>query len=235
MKKRQWIVIVLLALTAGAVWRFSLTEVRSGDKKLYARTIPRNLGKWGGVDRPVAKEVTDVLRTTDVLERHYYATGGEYAVFSVVFAMDDRRAVHTPQECMVGGGNQIVSEEVLTYPAALPVAGVEPDPETGEIPLDIALAETIDLSVIELRMAGPNGHTMVHFFYKSGSDVTHSYVRHEIDMLLSNLRRGSSTNSLVKVTTSVDPPFGREQQQEARERCQELMTLLFPYVMLALP
>ena len=233
--RRQWIVIVILALTAAGVWRSSLARRTGAQKKLYAKTVPATLGDWIGRDVPVAESITNVLRTTDVLERQYRSGDGRTAVFSVVFAMDDRTAVHAPEECLVGGGNQIVHRATARYAVRRPKGRVGPDPRTGELPVHLELGETIDLEVVELGLDGPRGPSVVHFFYKSGDWVTSNYVWHELQMLWSNIRRGTSTNALVKVTVPIAGPVTPRALLDARAQCREVMTLLFPYVMAALP
>ncbi len=233
--KRHWVVIIVLGITVSAAWYYGMAQL-DGNKQLYARRLlPSEVGGWSGVDLPVSKPVTDTLRTTDVLERAFSKSGVRDVIFSVVFAMDDRTAVHAPEECMVGGGREITCRNVVKYPVRLPRDTSEISPDAGELPPDMPLGDTIDLEVVELVLSSDKGITLVHFFYKCSQKVTPNYVQHEWDMLMSNLASGRSTNALVKTSTMVAAPGGEREMLEARARCKEVMQLMFPYVMRALP
>ena len=233
--KRQWVAIAVLLVTTAGVWRYSLVQSATGPKQLYAKRIPSKLGDWTGADRLVDATAIAVLRTSDVLEREYRRADDPPVHLTVVFAMDDRQAVHAPEECEVGAGGQIFHRVVAKYPVRLPRAHPEPDPVTGELPADMQLGDTIDLEVIEMGLDTPNGRKLLHFFYKSGQRTTANYLQHEIDMLMSSIKRGTSTNSLVKLTTPIVPPATDRDFDEARGRLREMMAALFPYVMAALP
>ena len=233
--KRHWVAIAVLGITTSAAWYYGMAQ-RGGNKQLYARRLlPSEVGGWSGVDLPVSKPVTDTLRTTDVLERAFSKSGVPYVILSVVFAMDDRTAVHAPEECMVGSGREIAGRQVIKYPVRLPRDTSEISPDAGELPPDMPLGDMIDLEVVELVLSGEEGVMVLHFFYKCGQKVTTNYFQHEWDMLMSNLASGRSTNALIKTTTVVTAPAGEREMAEARARSTEIMQLMFPYVMRALP
>ena len=235
--RRHWTAAIVLALTAGLAWYYSLARPIDGTKKLLARTrLPQALGGWTGRDTPPDEDTTDILRTTDVLQRMFRKPNTPEVVFQVVFAMDDRTSVHAPEECQVGGGWQIIQRNLVTLPVRLPETYYGREQEIGELPPDMPLAGTMQLTAVELVLEHSSKRMKtVLFFYKSGRKVTPSYVWNEINMLLSNLVRGTSTNALIETTTFVAEPRGESEKAAARARSSEIMQLMFPYVMAALP
>lgn len=235
--KRQWISVVVLGLAAAAVWRFTLARSSDTEMNTYARRLlPSQVGPWQGTDLKASKEELEILRTTDVLKRTFRKPDSPGVILSVVFAMDDRTSVHAPEECLVGGGRQIEARSIISYPARLPKGRSAPAPDSGDLSPDMPLGDEVELEVVELILSDASGRlTMVHFFYKAGSDVTPSYLKHEWDMLVSNLLTGSSSNALIKTTTAIEPTEQVENCPEARSRCRDVMRLIFPYAMRALP
>src|SRR5579885_2476640 len=69
--------------------------------------FPQTVAAWSGVhDYPLEKEVQDILRADDTLNRLYVDPGGDAASLFIAFFKTQRfgQTAHSPKNCLPGSG-----------------------------------------------------------------------------------------------------------------------------------
>jgi len=115
----------LIALTAILLQARTQTEIFP--PRLPLQSFPMRLGPWKGVDRPLDKEVLDVLGPGDFMVRDYYtADSPEPTNLYIAYFPSQRMGdtIHSPKNCLPGAGWAPVENGQITL--ALPGHGPFP-------------------------------------------------------------------------------------------------------------
>ncbi len=95
----------IIALTAIMLHARGRTEVFP--PRLPLRSFPMQLGPWKGVDRPLEKEVLDVLGPGEFIVRDYYAENSAGPMNLYIAYFPSQRTgdtIHSPKNCLPGAG-----------------------------------------------------------------------------------------------------------------------------------
>jgi len=164
--------------------------------------------------------------------RTYTNESGREVIFAAVFAENNRRAAHPPEQCYRGQGMELVFKTYRSYPVQLPVGGYV----SGEgVITEIDAGETMDFSVRELIVAKGKQRKVVHYWFKSGGSCTSNFLRHEVNMFL-NALSGSApvTNALLRVSAYAESDSEGD-IESARRAVRSFAQAVFPYTISALP
>jgi len=230
--KAMIISLCLLAVAAGGVVILERGGEASGGGVMHARRIPLRFGEWRGVEHLSDDKVSEILGTPDNLMRTYTNEEGREVIFAAVFAENNRRAAHPPEQCYRGQGMELVYKTYRTYPMPLPAGGYV----SGDVVItDLSVGETMDFRVRELIVAKGSQRKVVHYWFKTGKRCTSSFVRHEINMF-SNALFGSApvSNALLRVSSYAESDSEKD-IEAARRAVQAFAQAVFPYTISALP
>jgi exosortase D (VPLPA-CTERM-specific) len=110
-----WAVVVMLALTAGLIQLSK--EVQPRQLAAPLTQLPLALAEWRakGADQFLDSRTLDLLKPQDYLVRNYLDGRSRVgAVFAAYFGMQQEgQMIHSPRNCLPGGGWQIRSREMV--------------------------------------------------------------------------------------------------------------------------
>ena len=126
MLKRVVVIVVALVIAAAVAARADRYETIVPRKSLAE--LPMQIGEWRGVPQPaLTKAVLDVLRADDYLMRSYFAPDRAVAGLYIGFWNSQRQGetIHSPLNCLPGGGWEPVSRSILRFADPRNPAGAE--------------------------------------------------------------------------------------------------------------
>ena len=146
-----------------------------------AEQVPLTIKDWIGQPLPVDKWTIKVLRTNDIIMRHY-VRGDDVVKLAVIFSVGKRRSAHPPEQCYSASGNEMEEIEYDTFSAA--------DGRTIECK--------------RLIVKTPQERTAVLYWYKADDLNTASLARMAIHSIISDLTMSAGTRvALVRLTTTM--------------------------------
>lgn len=180
-RQAQTLTIVLI-LQAVLIYAGTRREAVPNPRPLSA--FPAQLGEWRLVTEGVTdKEVSEVLRADDVLNR-MYARGGTVVSLFVAYFKTQRtgQAPHSPKNCLPGSG---------WTPSSAEVVGIS-------IP---GLSEPIRINRY-IVAKGPN-KSVVFYWYQTRNRVIASEYEAKLYLVLDSIRYNRSDTALVRVVVPV--------------------------------
>jgi len=179
-------ILAILFIAGTAV----LLQARSGSEvfppRLELKQFPRQIGGWTGEDVPIAKDIMDVLRPSDVIERIYRnPERTEDIDLLIPFYRSQRagEAPHSPQHCLPGSGwTPIENQHIM-----LTVPGHQPFPANRYL--------------IE---KGDARRLVLYWFWAHDRGVASEYWA-KYYLVRDAIKMNRSDGALVRVTTSMNP------------------------------
>lgn len=203
---------LILLGQAAAYYLLPKTEAAFDVRPLSA--FPAELGDWHLThDTPIEKEVQDVLRADDSMNRIYASPRSPVPLsIFVAFFKTQKTGVapHSPKNC-------------------LPGSGWAPQ-DAGEATIDIPGAEPI--TVNRYIVARGTEKTLVYYWYQTPRRVVASEYLAKIWLVLDSLRYRRSDTSIVRVLAPV-PDNG--DQSAAERAAQDFTRTIYPALVQHLP
>ncbi|MEN6532935.1 MAG: exosortase C-terminal domain/associated protein EpsI [Bryobacteraceae bacterium] len=200
--------VLTVVLVAQAVLIYTLSRGEAAPHMRPLSTFPSDIGGWMVTNEGVIeKEVLDVLRADDVMNRVYTQAGsGESVSFFVAYFKTQRagQAPHSPKNCLPGSG-WVPSESRVV---SVPVAG-RPEP----------------LEVNRYVVARGGAKSVVMYWYQSRNRVVASEYKAKIYLVLDSIRYHRSDTALVRV---VVPANGRGEEAATRTATNFIQTIFDP-------
>ena len=179
----------------------------------FSLNVPRRLGQWVGEDEPVSETVYSMLGTENVLVRTYQGgPHGDSAMLGIVAVRGGGRRVHPPEECLKGGGYEILTRQVR---------GVNISTPSGDLVVPVR----------ELILRKQDSRRLAWYFYKAGDDFQSNYWIHEAAVILRRVTRPQTADVLVLLETEVS----ENDLQVARSSLQDLLSAAIPTIKQQLP
>jgi len=178
---------------------------------LARRAIPRELegqSRWiSDGEYELSDRAVQILRTNDYLLRSYVGKAGAGRVeLCIVFAKDNRTAIHPPEVCLQGGGSRITGKQHHT------------------ITLDGSPGSAIDL--MELAVESGGELRLYWYTYKVGDHFTVSFAKQQWLIWWNGLLRRAAGGALIRLSAAVD----RGDVSDARLRLRHFSQAVFPHV-----
>ena len=125
----------------------------------------------------------------------------------IVFSKNNRRGTHSPELCIQGSGEKIVSK--------------------GPITIDTGLSSGDD-SLGMREVVSQDGRRMVYYLYvfKSGDSYTTNYTRQQATILLHGLLRREAVGALIRLTVTVQDEDLDAARELARDAAAQLMPII---------
>ncbi len=170
---KGWIIFLVLLLSA--VLGNYLFYVTDRDLEVIGlgEIFPKQIDGWEGEDLQLRDYVYRILGSRNVLSRRYVRDGREIFL-SVVASNRDRRVVHPPDVCLKGGGERVVSKEVVSLKRGL--------------------------KVNQLTLARGSSYELVWYVYALGNDFYTNYYWYQTVNLINNLLGKSKRSYLIRIT-----------------------------------
>jgi EpsI family protein len=163
------------------------------------------LGDWTMVNEGVIeKEILDVLRADDILNRTYAEPGGHGANLFVAFFKTQRtgQAPHSPKNCLPGSGWVPSSSDIV----AIDVPG-----------------EAEPIRVNRYVVSRGSEKSVVVYWYQSRNRVIASEYKAKIYLVLDSIRYHRSDTALVRVVV----PVRQQGEEDARETAVRFVRAFF--------
>jgi EpsI family protein len=183
LKWQRWIPAGVLAL--GAVLNISLVSRRAGTTPLAGQlsTVADTVMGVVGVNKEVGEDEKRVAGFTDYLLRTYtLPTGQEFGLY--VGYYDEQRqgkSIHSPRNCLPGGGWEPVSQRVVTIPAG--VYG--------------------DVGINRYEIVKEQERAIVYYWYQGRGRVEHNEYSVKFQLLRDAAVHGRTEEALVRIVVPV--------------------------------
>jgi EpsI family protein len=106
---------------AAALVGYLGSEVRPQHLRAPLDHLPRVIGGWQAVapDRRLDARTMELLKPQNYLLRNYRKDGRDIALFVAYFGLQQEgQIIHSPRNCLPGGGWEIVKRSLVTIPSA---------------------------------------------------------------------------------------------------------------------
>ena len=202
-------VALVLLLVAGGAMKLYEDVPSSLNEKLVDKAVPDRLTILGhvmhGYNIPLSENDLRILEYPSYINRRYVGTDVASINLSFIFHKDNRKAVHPPDVCVEGGGNDIVAKinvDVRRIP------GQEVVPCRGLLAVD------------------KEGNRTYHLYaYRCGDTNTRSFWYQQWIIFVNGLQDRNASGGLIHVTTPVTTDTNAAQQ-----RCVEMIRAVLPHL-----
>ena len=205
--------LLLLLLQAAAFYALAF-RAENVPPILPLVTFPEQIGPWHMVrDIPVEKEVQDLLRADDTLNRIYFTPGLGESYLWIAYFKTQRygQAPHSPKNCLPGSGWE-------------PVAGASGPLNVRVIGWDTPI--TINRYVVQHG----DQRSVSLYWYQSHGRVIAAELAAKFWLVADSIRYRRSDTALIRVTIPVNGSV-----QQAVDTGVEFVQSLFPAVMQHMP
>jgi EpsI family protein len=204
-----------LVLIAQAALFYSASSGEKTPNTVPLLAIPTAIGNWHMVQEgAVEKEVQDVLKADDLLNRTY-ANGGTPANLFIAFFKSQRygQAPHSPKNCLPGSGWQ--PSESGTINVAVPGGTI---------------------NVNHYLVARGDNESLVLYWYQSQGRVVADEFAAKFYLVSDSIRKHRSDAALVRVVVPIMPgPDKAAARATAEKAAADFVTASFPVVSGYLP
>ncbi len=182
---------------------------------LAAEVLPRkielNQATYTGSELELEDKVLAILETDDYVYRRFTAESGrDNPNFDllIVFSKNNRRGTHSPELCIQGSGERILSKGPVDIDAGDAIAGGGP----------LGMREVVS----------QDSRRTVYYLYvfKSGDAYTTNYTLQQATILLHGLLQRDSAGALIRITV----PVRDDDLDAARKLAHEAATRLMPVI-----
>jgi len=167
-----------------------------------SRKIPFRIGDWvSSRDLVVSEEAKRVLGTDDILHRVYRIPGepGE-VLLSLVFSAGHRHSMHPPEVCYQSQGYKLIGRSSVVLP--------------------------YDRRATVLRLAGPDGETLVNYWFFSEGRETPSYMTHQVHLILNQILFSTQPSVLLRLSTKIVNQDAKAAQEKLSAFASEAIPVL---------
>ncbi len=173
--------------------------------------FPAQLGAWQGTADKLSADVLDILRVSDYTARLYTAPGKLPIGLYVGYYETQRQGqeIHSPQQCLPGGGWSILSRRNLTI--AVPGQG-QP------------------VTINNVLVANGAERMVVLYWYQERGRIIASEYTSKLYMIEDAILRNRTDGALVRLTARV-----RGSQEQTLEELVDFARLAFPVLSTFLP
>ena len=209
-------VLAVLVLSAGLSLYWANQPEREAMGGVAKQSLPTEVvfedTTYSSVDLALEDKVLAILETDDYVYRRFRrenmggGEGGQGFDLLIVFSKNNRRGTHSPELCIQGSGEKIVSK--------------------GPVTLDTILTGDKRLGMREV--VSQEGRQMVYYLYvfKTGDNYTTNYTKQQASILINGLLRREAVGALIRLTVSVQDGDLEGARRLAREAAGRLMPII---------
>ncbi len=203
--KNLYIVLFLFIIASAVVVRVNIRPQINVEQESIT-LLPERLGEWEKQDRIVYEDrIMSILGTPDVTGTVYRNRENEVVTVVMVRSVNNRSAFHPPQQCMIGGGAQMIEKNVETY-----------RPRS---------AGSDSMKVNEMVIKEHGEKLLVWNWYASQGMVTENFYRQQLSLFINQLRTGRAAGSVVNIFAGIE----RDDAARARKLVMDFMESFVPF------
>ncbi len=206
-------VLVVLVLSAGLCLYWSNQPEREAMGGVAKQSLPTEVAledtTYTSVDLALEDKVLAILETDDYVYRRFVnekGSDGRGFDLLIVFSKNNRRGTHSPELCIQGSGEKIVSK--------------------GPVALSSVLKNNQSFGMREV--VSQDGRQMVYYLYvfKTGDSYTTNYTKQQASILINGLLRREAVGALIRLTVSVQDDDLEAARQLAKDAASRLMPII---------
>jgi EpsI family protein len=207
--KNTLVATSIMLLTFGLLTYLSNPEIIAA-KKPFA-TFPTEIGPWKGVEDRFDEKVYNILGVDDSFYADYRAPGKPWINLYVGFYQSQREGelIHSPKNCMPGGGWNIVGSSIEALP--------------------LGSADAKDYKAIKLVLQkGPNKQISLYWYQSRGRIISSEYMQ-KIYLVWDAITRNRTDGSFVRL---IAPVISSEEQtlETLKNFSKDLFPILQEYI-----
>jgi EpsI family protein len=174
--------------------------------------VPASLGQWQSIgDAAIEKDVLDVLKADDLLNRVYRSGNRNAGLFVAAFrSQRTGKTPHSPKNC-------------------LPGSGWTPLPNSGEISLDVGGPAPINVNRYIITRG--NDYSLVLYWYQSRDRVVASEFKAKFWVMADAIRLNRTDTALVRVLV----PMANRDEQTAERTATDFVQTFYSSLLAYLP
>lgn len=178
-------VVIMAGVAVLSVW-WSGQSVAPNRGNQARESVPQEVvidgQMYAGEDFPLGEQVLDILETNDYLYRRFSSERGRRSLdLLIVFSADNRKGTHPPDQCIEGGGNQIISKQQLRTH----IKGMG------------------DMALRELEAQQIHQRTYFLYVYKAGDRYTPSFFGQQFWIFVNGLTARNAAGALIRFSTPI--------------------------------
>ena len=166
------------------------------------------VGKWTGSPESLSKEVTDLLRATDILNMNYIGTSAMDRINVFIAYYDSQRnerTFHSPSVCLPGGGWTINNERIVSE--------------------QFSTRSNRPLRYNRLVIEKGGSRQLAYYWYEQRGVSEPTLYGVKIRIILDSMKIGRSDGAIVRVITQIQPD---ETEEDADRRLKQFLKELHP-------
>lgn len=204
--------VVTLFLLLQTVLLYSAMRTEIIPPSLPLAQVPAQLGTWQLFgEGAVEKEVLDVLKADDLLNRFYRSGTREAGLFVASFRTQRTgKTPHSPKNC-------------------LPGSGWTPLPNSGEVSLNVGLPAPITVNRYIINRG--NDYSLVLYWYQSRDRVVASEFKAKFWVMADAIRLNRTDTALVRVLV----PIANRDEQTAERTATDFVQSFYSNLLTYLP
>jgi EpsI family protein len=208
-------VLVVLGMSAALSLYLVSQPERAAVSGVAKKSLPVRVEVGGAVydssDLVLEDNVLAILETDDYVYRRFTPEADRRRAgfdLLIVFSKNNRRGTHSPELCIQGGGERILSK--------------------GPVKIDTELSGNPGEPFGMREVVSQDGRRMVYYLYvfKSGESYTTNYTKQQAMILFNGLMRREAVGALVRLTVRVEDEDLDSARRLARDAAERLMPII---------
>ncbi len=179
------------------------TRFDTGDQ-VQMSALPEKIGKWVGKDIPLTERDYAILETKNLVMRQYTDPAGRTLLFYIIYSGDNRKVLHPPEVCYLGGGATITEKAVI--------------PVTSGIKANKMITEIA------------SGRQYVVYWYKAGALNTENYFNQQARVMLRRLIGKKTSSAMIRISADLKDGEDASVAKMIKEFAVDVEPLLVKYV-----
>jgi EpsI family protein len=197
--------IVAVILLAASLLAHNVSHGEAVVARQPLRGLPDHLASWQGEERALPREILDVVRASDLVNRLYRDPAGDPILLYVGYYESQRTGstIHSPKNCLPGSG----WEPIHTGLAMIPLQGGR------QIPVNEAVIQR------------DQQKELVFYWYQGRGRIIADEYAGKFWMVADAISRNRTDGALIRMITPMD-----DGASEARRRLTNFAQVLVPHL-----
>ncbi len=200
----------IMVLTMASVGYISHSEEVHPNKPFS--TFPKQIGEWHGVEKFFDSKIYEVLGVDDSYLGYYSTPDHRQVQMYIGFYQSQKEGdlIHSPKNCMPGGGWKILRSEIET------------------VDVDAPDRKRIDVIKLILRK-GDERQAVLYWFHSRGRIIASEYLQ-KIYLVVDSITRRRTDGSFVRLITGVQDGNLEKAMDNLKDFAADLYPVLQEYI-----
>ena len=170
------IATVLLLASVIGLSAYLPAKMATGDT-VQMSAFPMKIGSWTGKDIALTQRDYAILETKNLIMRQYTDPNGHSVLLYMIYSGDNRKVLHPPEVCYLGGGSTITEKGIMTV-----------SPKTSAVKMITELA---------------GGRQFVIYWFKAGQYNTSKYFDQQIRVMMRRLIGKKTSSAMIRISADI--------------------------------